>query len=209
MIQLYIRVRILSRENISTRIFLEDSTMEDVGFRIKSLRKARNVTQKDFAERICVTQSYLSRVETGKEQPTDMLIKFISLEFECSLEWLRDGVSQMDIDRSNFDYWDRTSAEPLKKDTLFQISELSNKMGNIKESAISLSVSTIVHSIIELVDLENKNKSALILSELSDFVSEYISFIERLEKGKNIGVRNALIQVSESITKSIFELYSK
>lgn len=183
--------------------------MEDIGFRIKSLRKARNVTQKDFAERICVTQSYLSRVETGKEQPTDMLIKFISLEFDCSLEWLKNGVSQMDINSSSFDYWDRTSAEPLKKDALFQISELSSIMEKIKESAISLPVSTIVHSVSEIADLENKNKSALILSELSDFVSEYVSIIERLEKGENISVKNALIQVSESITRSIFELYSK
>ena len=183
--------------------------MESIGFRIKSLRKARNVTQKDFAERICVTQSYLSRVETGKEQPTDMLIKFISLEFDCSLEWLKNGVSQMDINNTGFDYWDRPSAEPLKKDALFQISELSNMMADIKESAISLPVSTIVHSIFEIADLENKNKAALILSELSDFVSEYISIIERLEKGEKIGVRNALVQVSESITESIFEIYSK
>lgn len=66
-----------------------------IGKRIKEIRKTQGVTQKEFSERVCVTQSYISRLESDKEIPTDMLIKLIALEFNISKQWLVDGVSSM------------------------------------------------------------------------------------------------------------------
>ena len=37
--------------------------MNNVGIRIKSLRENNNLSQKQFAERIMVSQSYLSRID--------------------------------------------------------------------------------------------------------------------------------------------------
>lgn len=196
-------------ENMSMRIFLEDLTMNDIGFRIKSLRKARKITQKEFAERICVTQSYLSRVETGKEQPTDMLVKFIALEFNCSLQWLKNNDSEMDITESSFDYWDRQSAVPLKEGVLCVIKELSKMMRSNEETAISISVSCIIQAIITINSFDNKKKSALIIDELGSFAAEFLEYVERLENGKTIYVRDALVDASEQITESLLELYSK
>ena len=80
--------------------------MNDLGFRIKSLRKQLNLTQKAFASKILVSPSYLSRVENGVEIPNQKLLKLIALEFNVSTEWLEKGDGNADIN-STFDYYQR------------------------------------------------------------------------------------------------------
>ncbi len=67
----------------------------DIGSRIKSLRKAEELTQKDFSKRLCISQSYLSGLENGSEIPTDKLLKLIELEFNVSSDWLYNGIGDM------------------------------------------------------------------------------------------------------------------
>jgi len=45
--------------------------MEHIGERIKIIRKMYNIKQKEFAERVSVSASYISKVESGKEVPTE------------------------------------------------------------------------------------------------------------------------------------------
>lgn len=59
--------------------------------------------QKEFAERVSVSASYISKVESGKEVPTEMLLKLIALDFKVSLEWLRDGTGEMKEHYKGFD----------------------------------------------------------------------------------------------------------
>lgn len=77
--------------------------MEHVGERIKTIRKMNNIKQKEFAERVSVSASYMSKVESGKEVPTEMLLKLIALDFKVSLEWLRDGSGEMKEHNKGFD----------------------------------------------------------------------------------------------------------
>lgn len=63
--------------------------------RIKSLRKSEHLTQKEFAKRLLVSQSYLSGLENGNEIPTNKLIKLICLEFGVNETWLNDGAGDM------------------------------------------------------------------------------------------------------------------
>lgn len=63
--------------------------------RIKSLRKSEQLTQKEFAKRILISQSYLSGLENGNEVPTNKLIKLICLEFGVNENWLNDGIGDM------------------------------------------------------------------------------------------------------------------
>lgn len=67
----------------------------NIGDRIKKLRKAEKLTQKEFSKKLCISQSYLSGLENGTETPTDRLLKLIELEFNVSTEWLKDGVGDM------------------------------------------------------------------------------------------------------------------
>lgn len=41
-----------------------------IGFRVKQAREFRNITQDDLAERLDVSTSFLSRLETGKTMPS-------------------------------------------------------------------------------------------------------------------------------------------
>lgn len=77
--------------------------MTHVGERIKIIRKMNNIKQKEFAERVSVSASYISKVESGKEVPTEMLLKLIALDFKVSLEWLRDGTGEMKEHYKGFD----------------------------------------------------------------------------------------------------------
>jgi transcriptional regulator with XRE-family HTH domain len=61
-----------------------------VGRRIRELR-GFDMTQDEFAQRIGISQSYLSTVEHGKVEAGAEVLLAISREFEKSLEWLLTG----------------------------------------------------------------------------------------------------------------------
>lgn len=80
--------------------------MDGLGERIHAIRKSRNLTQQQFADQLSVSRPFISRIESGKESPSDSLLKLISLQFDVSYEWLTNGkgsmftveINQMDID---------------------------------------------------------------------------------------------------------------
>jgi transcriptional regulator with XRE-family HTH domain len=63
-----------------------------VGRRIRELR-GFDMTQKEFAWRIGVSQNYLSTMEHGKVQIGAEILLGISQEFGKSIEWLLTGKS--------------------------------------------------------------------------------------------------------------------
>ena len=48
---------------------------------MRIIRKEANLTQKEVAEKMTVTAGYISRVENGFEQPSDMYIALFCLTF--------------------------------------------------------------------------------------------------------------------------------
>jgi DNA-binding XRE family transcriptional regulator len=69
---------------------LDPIDWQDVGKRIRHLR-GFDMTQAEFAQRIDVSQSYLSAVEHGKSEIGAQVLLKISLEFGKSIEWLLTG----------------------------------------------------------------------------------------------------------------------
>lgn len=180
--------------------------MNDVGFRIKTLRQKRNVSQKEFSKRVCVSQSYLSRIETGNEQPTDMLIRLIALEFNCSLGWLQKNEGEMEIDA--YDYWDRPSAEKLNYGAISDTIDLLSLLRNRKEAGQFIFVSTVIQLLIYLLELDNQSKATLIMEEFSSFAAEFQSVISSLEKNEYNPLKlNNLIGVSQEIVEELRILY--
>lgn len=59
--------------------------------RIKALRKAEGLTLEKFGERIGISNSALSAIETGKNNPSDQTIRSICREFGVNELWLRYG----------------------------------------------------------------------------------------------------------------------
>jgi transcriptional regulator with XRE-family HTH domain len=61
-----------------------------VGRRIRELR-GFDVTQEELAQRLGISQSYLSTVERGKREVGAPVLLAISREFGKSIEWLLTG----------------------------------------------------------------------------------------------------------------------
>ncbi len=49
--------------------------MEHIGTRVKELRQKEGLKQIDFAKKVLVSSSYISKVEAGKEIPSDIFLK--------------------------------------------------------------------------------------------------------------------------------------
>lgn len=63
--------------------------------RLKELRKYLDLSQKVFAEKLGITDSGLSNLESGKRNLTEQMIISICREFNVNRVWLVEGVGDM------------------------------------------------------------------------------------------------------------------
>lgn len=68
--------------------------------RISEVRKALNLTQEKFAERIGLTRNFVWMIEKGERIPSDRTISDICREFGVSETWLRTGEGPMKVEMS-------------------------------------------------------------------------------------------------------------
>ena len=59
--------------------------------RIKKIRKALDVTQQEFADRIGIKRNSYANYEIGRNIPIDAIILSICREFNVNEDWLRTG----------------------------------------------------------------------------------------------------------------------
>ncbi len=59
--------------------------------RIKSLREELHLTQKEFGEKIGITNTAVSKLEKKERLASDRVIRDICREFNINEEWLRTG----------------------------------------------------------------------------------------------------------------------
>ena len=68
---------------------------DDVRKRIKQVRQALNVSQRDFSKRIYISQTLLGDIELGNRNVNDRTIQLISTEFSVNKDWLLTGKGEM------------------------------------------------------------------------------------------------------------------
>ncbi len=68
--------------------------------RIKKLRKALDLTQQEFGDRIGIKRNTLANYEIGRNEPIDAVVNLICREFNVSETWLRTGEGEMFVQRS-------------------------------------------------------------------------------------------------------------
>lgn len=68
--------------------------------RIKALRKALDLSQSAFGDRLGVKQNTVATWESGTRTPSDAIIKSICREFGVDEVWLRHGEGEMFKSRS-------------------------------------------------------------------------------------------------------------
>jgi len=82
--------------------------------RIKKLRKALNLTQQEFADRLKESKSNIATYEVGKNNPADAVVNLICREFGVSEEWLRTGEGDMFAPKTDEDELTRAVESMLK-----------------------------------------------------------------------------------------------
>ena len=71
--------------------------------RLKKLRKALDLTQQEFGDRIGIKRNTLANYEIGRNEPIDAVINLICREFNVSETWLRTGEGEMFVERTRDD----------------------------------------------------------------------------------------------------------
>lgn len=66
--------------------------------RIKKIRKEKDLTQQEFADKLGTARNNIAGYETGKRQPSDAVISLICTKFNVNEEWLRTGTGDMFIE---------------------------------------------------------------------------------------------------------------
>ena len=137
--------------------------MHGIGNRIKLLREEKKMNQKQFAEKIMVSQSYLSRVERGIEIPTNKLIKLIALEFDIPTDWLQDKSNISDVtDKISSDNYDRAYSNELTEHAVCSINNLAKRINILNNAAISQLIPGVID---ELSPILNNDPVNILISE--------------------------------------------
>lgn len=71
--------------------------------RLKKLRKALDLTQQEFADKIGMKRNTVANYETNRNEPSAAVVSLICREFNVSEDWLRNGNGNMflPVDREN------------------------------------------------------------------------------------------------------------
>lgn len=69
--------------------------MNDLGERIRSVRKSEKLSMEEFGKRIGIKKSAISALESGTNNPSERTIKLICSEFRINYDWLVNGLGDM------------------------------------------------------------------------------------------------------------------
>ena len=68
---------------------------DEVRQRIKQVRLALDISQRDFAKQIYISHTLLGEIELGNRNINDRTIQLISTEFNVNKDWLLTGKGEM------------------------------------------------------------------------------------------------------------------
>lgn len=66
-----------------------------MNLRIKEIRKEFRLNQEDFADRLGIGKTAISKIELGINNPSEQTIKLICQQFNVNEDWLRNGNGEM------------------------------------------------------------------------------------------------------------------
>ena len=75
-----------------------------LGEKIKQLRKGKGISQEELAAMLKINRNYLSRIETGKSEPTSSILKHIAEIFSVDLNSLLDIIDEENKNTDKINY---------------------------------------------------------------------------------------------------------
>lgn len=94
--------------------------MEGISERIAKVIEQTGMTKTAFAEKLNITQAYVSKISIGSKVPSDRTIIDICREFDVNEYWLRTGEGDMFIQKSRSDEIAAFVGDILRDDSNFR-----------------------------------------------------------------------------------------
>ena len=69
--------------------------MDEVNERIKQIRAALGISQREFSKQIFISQNSFCEIEKGVRRVNDRIIQLISTQFNVSRDWIKTGAGEM------------------------------------------------------------------------------------------------------------------
>jgi len=66
--------------------------------RLKAVREALGLSQREFGEKLGVSRDVISNLEYNRVQPKELLLKHICQLYGVNEEWLQTGIGEMFLD---------------------------------------------------------------------------------------------------------------
>lgn len=107
-----------------------------VGSRIKALRRALNLTQQQFADRLGIARGIVGKYEVDVSSPSDAVISLICREFSVREAWLRTGEGEMFARRSEDEERARFFGSLAKEDASPEVLAFIDALRKTPESAM-------------------------------------------------------------------------
>jgi transcriptional regulator with XRE-family HTH domain len=70
-------------------------TVSSSSERIKAVRKALGISQRDFCGGIYLSHSFYAKIETGTRNPNERVYELISTKYKVNKDWLITGKGEM------------------------------------------------------------------------------------------------------------------
>jgi len=86
-----------------------------IGEKIRTVRKSRKMTQKEFSVSLGIVQGFLCSIERGKKIPSDTLMIALQHLYGINPDWLKNGKGEMFIQMPSTAFPPGSSAVPLYK----------------------------------------------------------------------------------------------
>lgn len=182
--------------------------MSTLGARVKLVRTKNNLKQEEFADSLSVSRSFISRIETDKENASDTVIKLISLQYNVSYRWLREGNGEYSINKDT-DYFGRGYEQEFKSGLLSSFQKLINELELMNSASLFISASAIITECTELLKLyiDNKNIGIVVFDQLTNIFIEIPSLLSKCEKEDNIySIELMFNAILNEITETIIGL---
>ncbi len=171
----------------------------NLGNIISKLRKEKNYTQKDLADKICVSDKSISRYETGKSQPDLETIYLISKEFGVSFnDLLKVRVSNNNKDSN------------LVKEIINEFSEINKKHSKILKIILAVTLIIIVILSVTMIFTSTYNRFKVydVILENSDIYYTQGVYVETRIKDSlvlsNIKLRNREIKDDDIVSIDLY-----
>lgn len=169
-----------------------------LGRRIRSLRKAMDLTQEQLAQRTELSVSAIKSYENGWRQPNSKAMAALERFFQVSGSFLRGETEVREV-------------EPIVKDTMSleiereklpkKIQELSTLLETSKDAEMEVAYH-LVDELIHVLTMENKFQRNAALSILQDMVANTVYFLDTCENSHRDSDPARRIEFAKGVVKT-------